>query len=212
MLCQRCGEREATIHEVTIRNGKSREHHLCEGCAQDVGMQGSSPPSMEQLLPGLIDASAFAAEADTDVDADAPAKGPTKPTQPNPSPSANPAACEGCGMTFADFKRSGLLGCAGCYECFEERLGPLIERAHEGGGPHVGKVPRRALDDSRHGAHPERLAALLGDQRERTERLATLRSQLEKAVAAEQYERAAALRDEIQRVSVVDAGETGGSA
>ena len=70
MLCQRCGEREATIHEVTIRNGKSREHYLCEGCAQDVGMQGSSPPSMEQLLPGLIDASAFAAEADAGVDAE----------------------------------------------------------------------------------------------------------------------------------------------
>lgn len=200
MLCQNCGEREATIHEVTIRNGSAVEHHLCEACAAELGMHGSAPPSMAELLPGLI-SSGLGVPSE-------PASS-SKPTQPNPNPATRPPSCASCGMTFADFKRSGLLGCARCYETFEERLGPLIERAHEGGSHHVGKVPRRALDDSRRGAHPERLAALLGDQKEREERLTSLRKQLERAVGSEQYERAAALRDEIRKVSSVDGDDAG---
>ena len=46
MLCQ-CGEREATIHEVVIRNGRKSERHLCEVCAKLAGVDvasGTQPP------------------------------------------------------------------------------------------------------------------------------------------------------------------------
>lgn len=89
--------------------------------------------------------------------------------------------CPTCGMTMARFRQRGLLGCADCYTTFETELTPLIERAHEGHTQHVGKVPTR-----RHGveAHFNRISAL--------------RRQLSEAVGAEQYERAAKLRDELR--------------
>ncbi len=199
MLCQRCGEREATIHEVVIRNGVPRETHLCESCAGQAGLSGMSSPSVAELLPGLLAAGV------------APAAG-AGAAQGGASPTAKVQACDSCGMSFADFKRTGLLGCPRCYEVFEDKLGPLLERAHEGGSHHVGKIPRRALAASREGAG-HRLAAMLGDQKERAERLTQLRKQLENAVKSEQYERAAAIRDEMRRLStlgVIGEEETNG--
>jgi protein-arginine kinase activator protein McsA len=68
----------------------------------------------------------------------------------------------------------------------------------------VGKIPKRALAASRSGDEANRLSAFLGDQKARAERLSGLRRQLEQAVAAEQYERAASLRDEIRRTTTID--------
>lgn len=93
--------------------------------------------------------------------------------------------CPSCGMTWSMFRQKGLLGCGECYATFEDELLPLIERAHEGGSRHIGKTPRRAGET----------AALLQS------RLAMLRRQLHEAVAAEQYERAAALRDQLRHAT-----------
>lgn len=109
---------------------------------------------------------------------------------------AKPGVCPGCAMTWAKFRQQGLLGCGECYKTFEKELMPLIERAHEGGATHTGKAPRRA------GSRSEVLHG----------RLASLRRQLQDAVAAEQYERAASLRDQLREVSdQFPAGEEGES-
>lgn len=166
MLCQ-CGEREATIHEVIIRNGRKVERHLCEVCAKLAGM-------------------------------DAPAGSQTVITQ---TTFVQGPACESCGTSLAEFKHTGLLGCAACYRRFETQLGPLLERAHEGGSHHVGKVPKRLLEALKQAGN---LESLLGDATERAARLGLMRQQLEDALHAEQYERAAKLRDEITKLA--DAG------
>jgi protein arginine kinase activator len=97
---------------------------------------------------------------------------------------AEPAelGCEHCGTTYDEFRRSGLLGCPECYRVFETALAPLLERAHEGASRHIGKVPSRA-----------------GIDELRQQRLRQLRRELEDAVAQEQYERAARLRDELNQ-------------
>jgi len=100
-------------------------------------------------------------------------------------------SCPSCRATLNDFKQCGLLGCPDCYATFRTHLTQLAARAHEGASRHIGRTPKRAggtLDQ----------AALI---QERTERLKRLHAQLDEAVAAEQYERAARLRDEIRRVS-----------
>lgn len=107
------------------------------------------------------------------------------------------ATCPTCGLSFAKFRAEGLLGCPACYDAFAERLVPLLVRAHDGGDHHVGRVPRRA-------------GALV----ERQQRLMALRRELGEAVAQEQYERAARLRDEIGTLEQPggdrdDAGERG---
>jgi protein arginine kinase activator len=88
--------------------------------------------------------------------------------------------CPDCGMTWPEFRQHGLLGCGHCYACFEEQLSRMIERVHEGGTHHVGKAPQGS-------------EGLL----EREHKISSLRKQLTEAVAAEQYERAATLRDEL---------------
>jgi len=178
VLCE-CGEREATIHEVVITDGVKVERHLCEVCAAKAGMTQDAAVPLNDLISKFIMSPASKAEG-----------------QPA-------SVCESCGMTYQDFRQHGLLGCQHCYTAFEERLSHVIERAHEWASHHVGKIPRRALAQSR-GDAGERLEALLGSQEERASRLRELRKQLAGALDSEQYERAAALRDEIRRLT--DAG------
>jgi len=179
MQCQ-CG-REATIHEVTITNGVRVERHLCEQCAQQQGLAAPTAAPINELLAKFV-----GAKVQGKI-------GPKPPTT---------GQCPQCGLTFAAFKSTELLGCPTCYEAFERPLAPLLERTHEGGTHHVGKVPRRALESSRLRG-PEALERLLGGMAERQERLSALRKQLQAAVQAEQYERAAQLRDELRRVSAL---------
>jgi protein arginine kinase activator len=100
-------------------------------------------------------------------------------------------ACPECGMTWTNFRQTSLLGCPKCYDTFEQQLGPLIERAQHGALHHVGKSPTKS------GGEVDR-------QLERRQLL----KQIKEAVAAEQYERAAKLRD---RLSGMDAPQPSAS-
>ena len=93
--------------------------------------------------------------------------------------------CEHCGVTWTEFRQNGLLGCANDYTVFERELTPLLKRAHEDQTHHVGKVPTR-----RGGT---------GVPVKRQVDLTKLRRELQKAVEAEDYERAAKLRDQIRQ-------------
>jgi protein arginine kinase activator len=88
--------------------------------------------------------------------------------------------CPRCGFSQADFKKSGRLGCPDCYRTFAEGLAGLLKTMHKG-TRHVGKTP-------------EALRAT----RENVDRLKQLQKRLSKAVEEENYEAAAALRDEIK--------------
>ena len=91
--------------------------------------------------------------------------------------------CPRCGFSQADFKKSGRLGCPECYQVFAEGLAGLLKTMHKG-TRHVGKAP-------------EALRAT----RESADRLKVLQKKLAKAIGAEDYEAAAALRDEIKILS-----------
>ena len=104
--------------------------------------------------------------------------------KPKPKTRAKRKTCRNCGMTFAKFRQNGTLGCPDCYTAFEEHLAPLIERAQNGATQHRGKTPRRA------GASVDR--QLLVQQ---------LVKELDQAVGAEQYERAAQLRDRLRNLT-----------
>ena len=89
--------------------------------------------------------------------------------------------CDVCGLTYSRFRETGRLGCAQCYRSFAKELRPLIRRIH-GEVRHVGKVLRQ-------GAHSDREA-----------RIRRLNEDLERAIGAEEYERAAAIRDLISEL------------
>lgn len=87
--------------------------------------------------------------------------------------------CPNCGLSWSDFKRLGQLGCSRCYETFERELVPVLKRLH-GATDHTGKHPHQRGEAARR----------------RT--LERLREELRQAIEAEQYERAAQLRDQIR--------------
>jgi protein arginine kinase activator len=91
--------------------------------------------------------------------------------------------CPNCGLTLDRFRKEALLGCPHDYDVFEKSLLPLIEKAHDGKTSHCGKVPSKTPADTK-----------------KQMELMTLRQQLEAAVKNEDYERAAELRDKINRL------------
>jgi protein arginine kinase activator len=88
--------------------------------------------------------------------------------------------CPRCGFSQADFKKSGRLGCPECYRTFAEGLSGLLKTMHKG-TRHAGKAPEA-----------------LRQTRENVDRLKALQKKLSKAIEEENYETAAALRDEIR--------------
>ncbi len=88
--------------------------------------------------------------------------------------------CPNCGFTQADFKKAGRLGCSECYVTFSEGLEGLLKTMHKG-TKHSGKTPQ-AFQQSR----------------ELSDRLRSLQKKLDKAVAEEDFEQAATMRDEIK--------------
>ncbi len=164
MKCDNCNK-PATVHLTEIKGGKKVEKHLCEQCAsasEGVPMKGAHSPHTpinELLTNFVLQHSGLAKETGT--------------------------TCEHCGITWAEFRQNGFLGCEHDYTLFEKDLTPLLQRAHEGATHHVGKVPMR-----RGGT---------GVPAKRGMDLARLRKELARAVETEDYERAAKLRDQIRQ-------------
>ncbi|GIW87253.1 MAG: UvrB/UvrC protein [Isosphaeraceae bacterium] len=88
--------------------------------------------------------------------------------------------CPCCRISFMEFRSVGRLGCPHDYTAFHQGLVPLLGRAH-GATRHVGKRPRR---------RPTRGPELI-----------QLRTALAAAVAEQDYETAAQLRDAIRDAS-----------
>ena len=97
-------------------------------------------------------------------------------------------ACPECGMTLAEFRSKGRLGCPHDYEVFAAHLKPLLLRVHNA-AQHRGRLPGQ--DEG---------------TRRRRQRLSDLRSKLEAAIREEAYESAAQLRDEIQELEAPPKG------
>jgi len=92
-------------------------------------------------------------------------------------------ACPHCGFTLEQFSKDALLGCPYDYEIFEQSLLGLIEKAQNGQTTHCGKIPSKTPSDVK-----------------KEIMLCTLHQQLEDAVKNENYERAAELRDRINKM------------
>jgi len=171
MKCDFC-DSPAVVHETSIKHGVKHEIHLCEEHAKAAGLAVAGHQPIEQLLTQFV------------------------VTKSGSRARTSRKTCPTCGMSFAKFRQAGVVGCPDCYEAFEKRLGPMIERAQNGGTSHCGKCPRRG-----------------GGSIDRQLRIQRMIKDLEDAVAAEQYERAAELRDRLQALeSEVPAAEPGSAA
>jgi len=91
-------------------------------------------------------------------------------------------ACEHCGFTLEDYRKVGRLGCSQCYTAFHGEILPILAKMHHG-IKHEGKVPSGMADS----------LAL-------RKKLATMKKDLESAIADEDFELAVGLRDGIKEL------------
>jgi len=167
--CDKC-DRPATHRSIEITGGQKVEHNYCDAHAAEAGLTVKSAHTpINELLSNFV--KLHSGEAGEAAGASGGGGGKT----------AAEKRCPECETTFAKFREDSLLGCPHCYEAFERELSPLLERAHEGATHHVGKVPRSA-----------------GVTEQKQVTLSRLRRRLDQAVASEDYELAARLRDELR--------------
>jgi protein arginine kinase activator len=170
MLCQYCGKNEATTHIKKIINGEKTEMHLCPECARALGY--------DDMFTGL----------DLNLDD---FFGGFFSGAPMSRLSSRVVRCEKCGSTFEDIARTGTVGCSECYKTFYDKLEPSIRRIH-GNAVHRGKIPSGTGDPSQF-------------SQERTEKrnegkIRSLKEELSRLVAEENFEKAAQIRDEIKKL------------
>lgn len=169
MICEKCKKNDATVHITKIINGVKQEYNLCDVCASKINEMNfvdvnkiniGNTFTVQDLLGGIID---YVNQS-------------TKNTA-NYVP-----ACKNCGMSYAEFKKTGLMGCSECYSSFSSSLTPIIKRV-QGNVEHVGKIPKKSGKE------------ILGKRR-----LLKLREELNRAINSEEYEKAAEIRDEIREI------------
>jgi protein arginine kinase activator len=162
MLCDICSKNPATVHLTEIINDQMNELHLCEECARKKSEEMEQQFGLSDLLAGMVEFE--------------------KPVKEKEAVSIK---CPNCGLTYADFKKIGRLGCGTCYVTFRKSLGPLLKRIH-GSIQHVGKSPLKLK------AGVKVLTKKIGVEE--------LRERLQKAIAHEEFEEAARIRDQIKEI------------
>ena len=163
MKCTHCHNNEANTHITRIINGKREEMHLCSECAEKLGVMDEfsfEPFSMDSFFGNLLGAGASALNSLTGID-----------------------RCTYCGSSFNDIINSGKVGCANCYDKFEDKLSPSIEKLH-GKAKHIGKSVTYTEEAE------EAPKAEISEEEK-------LKEELKKAVQEQRFEDAAVIRDKI---------------
>jgi protein arginine kinase activator len=160
MLCQNCQQKTATVHFTQIMNNNKVDIYLCEQCANEIShAELVSPFGFNDLINGLFG---------TQLKQEAP----------------ETLKCTNCGMEYEEFLKSSRVGCAQCYQAFQEKLDPIIKRLH-GNVEHHGKVPVRVSSKINIPNEIDKLKQLLDE-----------------CVKKEEYEEAAKIRDRIRALEV----------
>lgn len=158
MMCEECGQHPATVILALNVNGESSQKHLCASCMAKL-KNSFSKGDLQSFLSSIL----------SDIAA--------------PDAPQMDLRCSRCGLDYNEFKKTGRLGCAQCYQDFREQLKPMLLRIH-GRSQHAGRMPRVSPQE---------------EQQQQT--LNDLRRRMEEAVSQENFEEAALLRDQIRQLA-----------
>ena len=179
MLCEKCKKRTATVFYNENINGKTRSYSLCGECAAELREKGE--------LQDITSMVGSFADPFSNLHNDLFGSFFGIPARVAPG---SGKTCPECGTTFREITESGKVGCPECYSTFADELAGRIQSVH-GTTSHTGSVPAR-----------HRV------KKERTEKIHSLKADLQKAIVSEEYEKAAALRDEIRKLESETGKET----
>lgn len=161
MLCEECGKNPASVSLTVKVGGEVRTRRLCPQCMKQME-QSLKQGDIQSFLGSVLSVLS------------------TSRKEPAPQ-----ISCSGCGLSYAEFERSGRLGCAQCYRDFSEQLKPLLQRV-QGRTQHAGRVPANFA--------PSPQDAI-------TAQINALRQKMDEAVACENFEDAAKYRDELRALT-----------
>lgn len=170
MLCEKCKKNNATIFYEENINGKKRSFSLCAECADEMKKSGELPEGDDIFSSSLFGTSIHDSLFGSLFAA------------PSKMQISAKKTCPGCGYTFEDFRRIGKAGCAECYRTFSTELEPTLRSVHSN-AKHTGRAP--AKERAKHKTEDE---------------LKSLKDELKAAIADEEFEKAAALRDRIRDI------------
>ena len=187
MLCERCKKNEATFYYHENVNGNKKTYRLCRDCANELEKSGEIRTADDEK--SIFDSfDSFMSDPFGQMNALLSGMFPGGDKKQLSSADKEEKKCPVCGMTFREFARNGMAGCPACYETFAEELKPAISRVH-GHSTHSGRVPMR-----------------LREKYDTAKRIAELEAERDSAVKAENYERAAEIRDELKKLR--ESGDT----
>ncbi len=174
MKCEKCNNNEATIHLTEIVKNVKTELHLCEQCARRAGVNSR----ISNFSLSLHDMLSFINMEDMRND-------------------STDVACGHCGLSYSEYRKSGMLGCPRCYLDMETPLLASLKSSHVF-EYHTGSTPSHYIEPN------GRKNILLTPKSENSEileelsQLSELQKKLDAAVSREQYEEAALIRDRIR--------------
>ena len=175
MVCDNCGKNEVEVFIKQVMNQEIKNLNLCRSCAEELGFTSPVMPSITisfSLSDGLQKKRKIRKLL------------PRKKDQPPDS-----LCCSACGTKFSAFREDGLLGCPKCYEEFRFPLGAYLQKT-QGSESHW--IASDVFKD---------IGLIAGKEDFETEDVGNaeditrLRLEMYEAVAREDYERAAELRD-----------------
>jgi len=183
MNCSHCEKGEVAYRFTTIPKGSGEPvtKDLCLSCAAELSpyiAKAIPKQSVNQLLEELLKQQVSM-------------EGGTTPEQILP----DIPPCGECGLEFAKYKATLMLGCANCYIAF---------------GEHLAQDIRRLQGTDHHGATPPGTKETPLD---RQSRLAAMRAELQDCIENEDFQRATYLRDQIKALvagTAAGAPESGG--
>ena len=165
-VCTICGKK-ATNKFTKIVNGQVEEQFFCSEHA-DQNNQYVKKPDMQSvintMLKNLIENPGGEGELE------------------NISLSeVTQARCTNCGLTFANYRKTMMLGCSQCYDAFADLLVPDLQKYH-GSSRHTGRSP---------GIHSS-------PKNEKLQSMLELRKRMNDSISREDFWEAARLRDQIR--------------
>ena len=172
MICDLCCQTEASIHIEEVINHNKKSINLCESCAAKKNVKLSTENS--------------AWFSDTIQNISLPKIIELEENQ------RCPLVCKNCRLTLEEFRKTGRLGCPECYKEFRNVLREILPAIHFG-SRHKGRAPATLAD--RH----KITSSIVADDGSNNvvSHISTLQKILEDAVATEDFELAAVLRDQI---------------
>ena len=189
MMCDECGKNPATVRIITVTDGAKVGEKLCSECWRRRNLQVLGQLSPGEMLAKLLGIEVEMDEPELSVEMeeveDEPEWERDWEEEEEEEEESGPV-CPKCGTSYSEFRRTGMLGCADCYIAFEKLLEDQPHAA-QGGALHMGRAPEQPAEE-------------MDAQR----RVDTLRRQMVAAIKMEDFERAAALRDEIKAMELAD--------